>query len=223
MGAKPALSGLNDLKRYTMEPPLKKRIILILAVLAIQAIYTPTSLLLKGGIVPQLAWDIFPLQTGWVIAYIACYPLWAISLGWLVWKMDERSFRTAIAGLFFVCSVGVSIFIFFPTYVVQPELHGTDIFSNLLRSVQVIGGDHDAFPSAHIYFTTILALFYGNWYPKRKWFWVLTVIIVSLSTLLTQQHYIIDVLGGYLTAWLGYHFGLWWNTFHIHRSRTAQI
>ena len=204
-----------------MEPPIKKRIILIIAVIVIQAIYTPTSLFMKGGIEPKLPWDVFPLQVGWVIPYVLCYPLWAFALGWLIWKMDKHQFQQAIAGLFFTCSLGVSIFILFPTYVVQPELQGTDIFSNILRSIQVAGGDHDAIPSAHIYTTTILALFYNDWYPKQKWLWLLIIVIVSLSTLFTKQHYILDVFGGYVTGWLGYRFGIWGSTLNIKRMRSA--
>jgi membrane-associated phospholipid phosphatase len=195
-----------------MEPSLKKRVLLITGVILIQSIYTPTSLFLTGGIEPKLPIDIFPLWTVWVIPYALCYPLWATALVWLTWKMDESMFRRTIAGLFFACTLGVSIFILFPTYVVQPELHGTDILSNILRSIQIAGGDHDALPSSHIYITVLLALFYHYWYPQYKWLWLSIVVIVSLSTLFTQQHYILDVIAGYLTAWLGYRFGLWWNT-----------
>jgi membrane-associated phospholipid phosphatase len=114
--------------------------------------------------------------------------------------MDERLFRATIAGIFFTVSLGVSIFILFPTYVVQPQLTGTDILSKLLLSIQIVGGDHDALPSAHIYTSVVLALFYRDWYPRYKWVWLLIVVIVSLSTLFTNQHYIADVLAGYLTA-----------------------
>lgn len=206
-----------------MEPPLKKRILLLIAVILIQAIYAPTSLLMKGGIEPKLPWDVFPLQVGWVIPYAACYPLWVFALGWLIWKTDEHQFNKAIAGLFFACSLGDAIFLLFPTYVTHLELTGTDFLSKLLLSIQVAGGDYDAFPSAHIFITTILALFYNDWYPKRKWLWILIVITVSLSTLFTKQHYIIDVFGGYLTAWLGHRFGLWWDTLKFNRMRPAQI
>ena len=192
-----------------MQPPLKKRLLLLFAVIAIQAIYVPTSLFTKGGIEPKLAWDVFPLQVGWVIPYTLCYPLWVLALAWLAWKMDGRQFRAAIAGLFFACSLGVSIFLLFPTYVIQPELTGTDPLSKLLLALQVAGGNYSALPSAHIYLTTLLALFYSHWYPKQKWFWLLIVLIVSLSTLFTGQHYLADVLAGYLTGWLGYRFGLW--------------
>jgi membrane-associated phospholipid phosphatase len=201
-----------------MEPPLKKRILLLLAAIAIQSIYTPTSLLMEGGIEPRLAWDVFPLRVGWVIPYILCFPLWALGIGWLTWKMDESRFRSAIAGLIFTCSLGVSIFILFPTYVVPPPVTGTDILSRLLLTLQVTGGDHDAFPSAHIYITVLLALLYGDLFPKYKWLWLSVVIIVSLSTLFTGQHYILDVLGGLVTGWLGYRFGLWWNKIYARRT-----
>ncbi len=204
-----------------MEPPLKKRILLLIAVIVIQAIYTPTSLLMKGGIEPKLPWDIFPLQVGWIIPYVACYPLWAFALGWLVLKMDEVRFRKAIAGLFFACSLGVSVFLLFPTYVVHPDIPGKDVLSKLLLSLTVAGGDYDALPSAHIYVTTILALFYSHWYPKQKWIWMFIVVMVSLSTLFTKQHYILDVLTGYITGWLGYRFGLWWNSLTLKRMRPA--
>jgi len=181
-----------------MEPPLKKRILLLLAVITVQSIYIPTSLMMRGGIEPKLSWDIFPLQAGWVVPYTLCYPLWALAVVWLAWKMDGQRFRATIAGLFFTCSLGVSIFLLFPTYVVHPELTGTDFFSELLLILQVAGGNYDALPSAHIYITTILALFYSDWYPKGKWFWLLILLVISLSTLFTRQHYIADVLAGYL-------------------------
>jgi membrane-associated phospholipid phosphatase len=58
----------------------------------------------------------------------------------------------------------------------------------------------------------VLALIYYNWYPQYKWTWFMIVAIVSLSTLFTKQHYIADVLGGYLVGWLGFRVGLWWVT-----------
>ena len=195
-----------------MNPPLKKRITLLLGVIAIQAVYTPTSLLMTGGIEPKFAWDIFPLRVAWVIPYVLCYLLWIAALLWLIVRTNEAQFRKAIAGLFFACSLGVLVFLLFPTYVVHPDIRGEDLLSKLLLSLMIAGGDYDALPSAHIYVTTILALFYSEWFPKQRWLWIAIVVIVSLSTLFTKQHYIADVLAGYLTGWMGYRFGLWWQT-----------
>ncbi|GAB4460257.1 MAG: hypothetical protein Kow0070_16210 [Anaerolineales bacterium] len=195
-----------------MNTPLKKRMFLLLGAILIQAIYTPTSLLMKGGIAPKLPIDVFPLWTVWVIPYVLCYPLWIIALAGLVWRADDERFSHAIAALYFTCSVGVSIYLLFPTYVELPELHSSDILSNLLRAIQIAGGDHDALPSAHIYITTLLALLYAAWHPRHGWLWAVIVVIVSLSTLFTHQHYVADVLAGYLSGWLGYRFGAWWHT-----------
>jgi membrane-associated phospholipid phosphatase len=86
-------------------------------------------------------------------------------------------------------------------------------------------GRYDAFPSGHIYITTLLALFFSHWYPRQKLAWILILVIVSLSTLFTGQHYILDVLGGYAVAFSGYRFGLWWTGFlpdqKRHRKRIS--
>jgi membrane-associated phospholipid phosphatase len=206
----------------TMKPPLKKRILLLFVVCLIQAVYTPTSLFMRGGIEPKLPWDVFPLEVIWVIPYILCYPLWTAALIWLARKTDEVQFRQSIAGLFFACSLGVSIFLLFPTYVIHPEIPGKDILSKLLLSITIAGGDYDALPSSHIYITTILALLYGEWFPKQKWLWVLIVVVVSLSTLFTKQHYILDVISGYAAGWLGFYFGLWWNLWITRRTLSTQ-
>jgi membrane-associated phospholipid phosphatase len=212
----------RDDKLSIMQPPLTKRILLILAAFAIQAIYTPTSLFMKGGIEPRLSWDIFPLSIGWVIPYVLCYPLWIFGIGWLVWKMDERLFRATVAGFFFTFSLGILVYLLFPTYVVHPDISGSDILSKILLYLTILGGDYDAFPSAHIYMTVVLSLFYSDWYPRHKLLWLFVVVIISLSTLFTKQHYVADVIGGIVAGWLGYRFGIWWNTLDIRRIMLAR-
>jgi membrane-associated phospholipid phosphatase len=197
--------------RITMEPPLRKRILLILAVFAIQSNYVIATRFVQGGIEPKLPIDHFPLWVVWVVPYVLCYPLWAIGVIWLVRKMDETLFRSAIAGFFLTCSLGIATFYLFPTYVIDPKVTGADIFSKTLLLIQRLDGDYAALPSAHIYITVILALFYRDWYPRYKWLWLFIVVIVALSTLFTKQHYIADVISGVFTGWLGYRFGLRWN------------
>jgi len=204
-----------------MKPPLKTRILWFLAAFAIQSIYTPTSLFMTGGIEPKLPIDIFPLHIVWVIPYTLCYPLWAFGTGWLIWKTDEKLFRASAAGFFCTFLLGVLIFVLFPTYVVHPEITGTDILSKILLNLQIAGGDYDAFPSAHIYITVLLALIYREWYPRHTWLWLSIVLIVSFSTLFTKQHYIADVIGGGITGWVGYRFGTWWNTMDNRQRRTV--
>jgi len=67
---------------------------------------------------------------------------------------------------------------------------------------------YNAFPSGHVYITTLIALFWTRGYPKWRWFWWVTVIVICLATLFTHQHYLPDPIGGLILAWLGYHIGL---------------
>jgi membrane-associated phospholipid phosphatase len=193
-----------------MSLPLKKRILLILLACCIQAIYVPTSFRMTGGIEPKLPIDIFPIWPAWVVPYLLCHPMWFIAITWIILKMEDRLFRATVAACFLTFAIGTLTFIFFPTYVKAAPLEGNGIFISLLRTVYENWGRYDAFPSGHVYITTLLVLFYGRWYPRWKFLWVSILGVVSLSTLFTGQHYVVDVLGGYLVAFAGYHFGLWW-------------
>jgi len=192
---------------------VNKRILSFILAYAIQLIYIPTSNRVSGGIEPRLSIDIFPIWTVWVLPYVLCYVLWLCSVIWIILKTEDRAFRSFIAACIFTFTFGVLIFIFVPTYVKSASLAGNDVFTLLLRIIHENWGRYDAFPSGHIYITTLLALFFSRWYPRQKWSWMLILVIVSFSTLFTGQHYILDVLGGYAVAFSGYHFGLWWTGF----------
>ncbi len=193
-----------------MQPSLKKRILIVSLALLIQFNYSIATRVLTGGIIPKLPIDIFPLEVAWVIPYA----LWYVFIFWagmrLVLKSDERLFRAFAAGFLCTCTLGVLTFYLFPTYIIDPKLPGTDIFSKTLRLLQNMDGNYAAFPSAHVYVTTILVLFYNRWHPKYFWLWLFIYVMISLSTLFTHQHYILDVVGGTVYAWIGYRFGLWW-------------
>ena len=192
-----------------------RRILLVALVCCIQMLYIPTSSRVSGGIEPRLDIDVFPIWPIWVLPYVLCYILWFASMTWIILKTEDRSFRSFIAACTLTFALGVSTFIFFPTYVEAAAIQGNDIFSVLLRVIHENWGRYDAFPSGHVYITTLLVLFYGRWYPRFRFLWILILVIVSLSTLFTGQHYILDVIGGLLVALAGYYFGLWWTGFYI--------
>ncbi len=196
--------------KYRQSLSRGQRFLLVLLIFCIQLIYIPTSDRTTGGFEPKLPIDIFPIWSIWVLPYVLCYVLWLSSFLWALFKMDDQLFRSFVIGFIFTCTVSVLIFIFFPTYVSPFTIMGTDLFSSLLRTIHADWGRYDAFPSGHIYITTLLALFYSRWYPHSKFWWTLIVVIVSLSTLFTGQHYVADIFGGLLIAFAGYHVGLRW-------------
>jgi len=192
---------------------LPKRLFFIALILSIQLLYIPTSERIAGGFEPKLLIDIFPIWPVWVLPYVLCYPLWLFGFAWATFKMEDRLFRSFVVAFLVTCTISVCMFIFFPTYVRPAELTGSDIFTSLLRFIHENAGRYSALPSGHIYITALLALFYSLWYPRYKSLWILILVIVSLSTLFTAQHYVLDILGGLLVAWVGYYVGLKWTGF----------
>ena len=179
---------------------LNKRILFVILVCCIQMIYVPTSNRVTGGIEPKLSIDVFPVWTIWVLPYVSCYFFWLSSMVWVILKAEDRLFRALLAACILTFTIGTSTFIFFPTYIKATPLTGNDIFTFLLRIIHENWGRYDAFPSGHVYITTLLTLFFSRWYPRRKYLWILILVVVSFSTLFTGQHYILDVLGGYVVA-----------------------
>lgn len=186
------------------------RVGMTLLVAAAASLYFPLNQLLTGGFnlsTPLDAW--VPLWPVWVIPYLLCPPAWAFGLIWAAWKMDERLFRSFIsAGLFIFLSAALFFYVF-PTYVQRPSLTGQSWAAQLLQMVYLKDGAYNAFPSGHVYQTSLFCLFFNRLYPNRPWFWISIVSIVILSTLFTHQHYLVDPLGGLAIAWVGYRFGLY--------------
>lgn len=217
--------SLDELRRQTVSSPayrietserkgfpltLRRRLLLVVLACCIQMVYIPTSNRVTGGIEPKLSIDVFPILPIWVLPYVLCYILWFVSIAWIIFKGDDGQFRSFIAACLLTFGLGALTFIFFPTYVRPASLEGTEMFTLLLRTIHEDWGRYAALPSGHIYITTLLALFFGRWFPRFRSLWILILVIVSLSTLFTGQHYLLDVLGGYLVALAGYYFGLRW-------------
>jgi membrane-associated phospholipid phosphatase len=186
------------------------RLLLVVLVWCVQSFYIPTSNRTFGGIEPKLPIDVFPVWAIWVVPYVLCYLVWISMTFWAVFKMDDHLFRSLIAAGLITCSLAVSTFIFFPTYVRAEHIPGSDFPSRLLNFIHQNSGRYNAFPSGHVYITVLLALFYNRWYPGRKFYWILIPVIISFSTLFTHQHYIADIVGGVVVALIGYYSGLLW-------------
>jgi membrane-associated phospholipid phosphatase len=189
---------------------MKFRLGMIALVVIAACLYFPLNRTLTGGVnlsTPLDAW--VPLWPVWVVPYLLCLPAWVGSLIWAAWKMDERLFHSFVSAGFFVLLSAALLYYVFPTYVQRPVLTSDSWSARLLQMVYQNDGVYNAFPSGHVYQTSLLCLFYNRLYPNHPWFWTSLVLIVAFSTLFTHQHNLTDPLGGLAIAWLGYRFGMY--------------
>jgi membrane-associated phospholipid phosphatase len=124
--------------------------------------------------------------------------------------MEDRLFRAFVIGTVAVMLSSYLVYIFYPTYVVRPQVGQEGFLYDLLRYVYGNDRDNNAFPSGHTYTTVLIALFWWRWKPRLWWLWVTIAVIIVLSTLFTAQHHSPDPLGGILWAFGGYYLGMWW-------------
>jgi len=187
-----------------------KRFIWCALLFGIQVLYFPLNRFMEGGFEFKTALDQYiPLWSIWVIPYSLATAWWIVAYIWAAWRINDRSYEAFFIASAVVQVVALVIFTVFPTYVVRPALVGGDSTMQLLSWIYKNDYAYNAFPSGHVYITTLIALFWSRWFPRWLWLWSGTVIVIVLATLFTHQHYLPDPIGGLALAWIGYRVGIW--------------
>jgi membrane-associated phospholipid phosphatase len=89
----------------------------------------------------------------------------------------------------------------YPRIVIYPPY--PDLSSAFLASVQHIDPPGNVFPSLHVAHTTMLSLLLLEDRPVLGRIALVMATLLAISTLTTKQHFIADVVAGYLLAFLG--------------------
>lgn len=151
-------------------------------------------------IVTQTEWDRdIPLRIEWVWVYMVPYLIGPIFVGLLSPTTFSWYIRRGIILVLLSCA----IFAVLPTRTVRPTVDdlGEGLTADMYRNmIEIDGPAANAAPSLHVSLTCLL--FWALYRDFRRW-WPIALVgiaIVWLSTLLTHQHHIIDVVTGILLA-----------------------
>ncbi len=178
--------------------------------LLISALYVPLNKLLTHGYNLKTALDAYiPLVPAFAIPYLLFLPYWVVAFLIAAWKMDDRMFRAFMVGSISAVGIATLVYFVFPTYTARRPVDTRQWGASLLKLIYNNDNVFNAFPSGHVLYTTLIALFGSTWRPN--WNSVLngSVVLVVLATLLTGQHHLVDPVGGIALGWGGYRFGLW--------------
>ena len=187
-----------------------KRLIWCALLFGIQVMYFPLNRFLEGGMEFKTALDDYvPLWPIWVFPYGLICVWWIVAYVWAAWRMEDHLYEAFFLASAFASVAALTMYTVFPTYVIRTTIPDADLSSQLLNWIYTNDYAYNAFPSGHVYITTLIALFWSRWFPRWRWIMGATVVVVILATLFTGQHYLPDPAGGLVLAWLSYRIGLW--------------
>jgi membrane-associated phospholipid phosphatase len=145
--------------------------------------------------IPFLPW------TSW------CYlPFYAAIFIMAVIGFRRRAlFNRALLAVFVVMVVGATCHVLigaeYPRPVLTPPY--PDLSTAFMAAVQHIDPPGNVFPSLHVAHTSMLALLLIKDRPRLGAVALVMATLLALSTLTTKQHFIADVVAGYLLAFVG--------------------
>ena len=151
-----------------------------------------------------------PLIPAFVVIYLACYLFWIANYIVIARQGREHCMRFVTADMLsrLVCCL---FFLIMPTTNVRPVLEGNDIFTRLLGLVYQIDSPVNLFPSIHCLVSWFCYIGIRGQKKVPGWyraFSCIMAILVFISTQVTKQHYIVDVIGAVALAEGAYYFGM---------------
>jgi len=141
-----------------------------------------------------------PFVPAAVFAYMSIYPLLWSSPFILRQRRDLIAFAVTLAT---VTGVAGLCFLLFPADSFFPEPPANYAWQGLVRFAKTLALRHNLAPSLHVALSAVGVIVYARRaslaVAALLWVWS---VIVAASTMLLHQHYLIDVVTGYLLAWI---------------------
>lgn len=151
----------------------------------------------------------FDFERHWPVVPWAIVPYWSIDLLFVVAPFLCRT-REELAvhrrRVVFVIVGGLLGFLLIPLKFAYPRPEVTGGFAPWFAALHAFDFPHNLFPSLHIALRTVLADIFAR-HVAGRWRWLVHgwFSLVGVSTLLTWQHHLIDVVGGFWLAALALH------------------
>lgn len=151
----------------------------------------------------------FPWERSWPLVPTMIVPYWSIDLLFVLAPFlcaDRNELTVFRRRIVFVILGGALGFLLIPLRFAFPRPEVDGVLGQGFAALYTFDYPHNLFPSLHIALRTLLASLYvrksrgaGRWLA-HAWF-----SLIGVSTLLTWQHHVIDVLGGFWLAGIALH------------------
>jgi membrane-associated phospholipid phosphatase len=186
----------------------KRRLFWLVIILALLVIYFPINRMVTGGWALSLPIDKYiPLYPPALIPYLmgsflfVAFPIRASLYS------KKYEFEAYIISFLTATVISYVIYLTLPTFIIRPEVHSQDYFSKAIMLLYQNDYPHNAAPSGHTFYTVISFLYIKRWNPKVQGISLTVALLIIASTLLTKQHYVLDVISGLILGCIAYRAG----------------
>jgi len=184
------------------------RIFWLAIILTLLLVYIPINRLVNGGWALSLPVDKYiPLWAPALIPYLLGSFLFIAFPVWASLYSEKYEFEAYIISFLAATIISYVIYLALPTFVIRPEVHSQDFFSRAVALLYRNDYPHNAAPSGHTFYTVISFLYLRLWKPKVQGISLAIALLIIVSTLLTRQHYVIDVISGLILGFIAYWIG----------------
>jgi membrane-associated phospholipid phosphatase len=146
----------------------------------------------------EMAWPFVPAA---VLIYLSIYLLCLSAPFILPTRQELRSLAWTIAAV--IAFAGIC-FLLLPAEVAFPEPSEMGVWTPFVRFAKTVALTHNLAPSLHVGMTVVFIAVYSRRAASvgKSLFW-LWAVAMGVSTLLLHQHYVVDVVWGFLLGLAG--------------------
>lgn len=182
-----------------------RRLVWLIIILAFLMLYFPINRFASGGWALSLPIDkLIPLYPPALIPYLLASLLFVGFPIWAAIRSKPTEFEAYTISILIATLISYITYLAFPTFVIRPEITSEDIFSNAIVLLYQNDYPNNAAPSGHTFYTLISFLYLRRWNPKLQLIWLVVMLLILASTLLTRQHYVLDIIIGLVFGYLTY-------------------
>tara|TARA_R110000744_G_scaffold262515_1_gene377105 strand:- start:60 stop:671 length:612 start_codon:yes stop_codon:yes gene_type:complete len=149
---------------------------------------------------------LIPFVPQFVWVYHTIVPILLFTAIVLIQRKDV--FLSMITALI-VAGLTMSVFyVVFPSFYPREPIGDYSLSAALVEMTRMVDGPSNTFPSGHVTFSWILVFFVSLSEQARKfrWAYLLWAVLITTSTLVLKQHFIVDAISGILLASVCYYF-----------------
>ncbi len=148
--------------------------------------------------------ELVPLHSPAIFIYYLAFFQWMFA-AFILYQNDKKLIYKYASAVMIGSVIGFVVFMAYPTAVNRPEIMGTGISDKLIILTYSVDNITCAMPSFHCFLSTMVIFILKDCRSSRKTLYINCIIsvLVFISTLMTKQHYFVDVPTGILLAFIG--------------------